>query len=82
MPERPPAVARAARENTPRRAVVPATPEVLISQDEADALRRLFAALNQRRFETLPDLEAALRPPTPITAIEIEPITVRALDSE
>ena len=53
-------------------------PEVLISHDEAAALRQLFAAINTRRLETstLPDLAAALKPPDPIDDIVVEPIII------
>jgi hypothetical protein len=57
--------------------------DVLISQDEAAALRQLFAAIGSRRLETavLPDLVAALQPPVPIEDIVLEPITVSPLAS-
>jgi hypothetical protein len=65
-------ISRAARE---------APPEVVISQDEAAALRELFAAIKTRRFETsaLPDLAAALKPPDPIEDIVVEPIIISPL---
>jgi hypothetical protein len=55
--------------------------ELLISQDEAAALRQLFTAIANRHFETaaLPDLEAALQPPAEIKAIVVEPISLRPL---
>jgi hypothetical protein len=58
-------------------------PEVLISQDEAAALRQLFAAINDRRFETsvLPELASSLKPPDPIADIVLEPITISPLAS-
>ena len=57
--------------------------EVLISQDEAAALRQLFAAISNRRLETslLPDLDAALQPPAPIEDIVLEPLSVSPLAS-
>ena len=58
-----------------------AQPEVMISQDEAAALRQLFAAISDRRIETaaLPDLQWALKPPSPIEEIVLEPITISPL---
>jgi hypothetical protein len=55
----------------------------LISQDEAAALRQLFAAISNRRLETslLPDLDAALQPPAPIEDIVLEPLSVSPLAS-
>ncbi len=55
--------------------------EVLISQNEADALRQLFTAIVNRRIETavLPDLNAVLQPPTEIKDIVLEPLSVRPL---
>lgn len=58
-------------------------PEVMISPEEAGALRQLFAAISTRRLETalLPDLDAALEPPSPIEDIILEPILVGPLAS-
>ena len=54
---------------------------MMISPDEAAALRALFTAISDRRLETsvLPDLAAALKPPDPIEDIVLEPITIRPL---
>jgi hypothetical protein len=67
--------ARAARSTRPPAI---AEPEVLISEDEAAALKRLFAAIGERRLETsaLPDLASALEPPEPIEDIVLEPISI------
>ena len=61
--------------------------EVLISQDEAAALRQLFTAISNGRFDTatIPDLDAALQPPAEIEAIVVEPLSLKplaALESE
>jgi hypothetical protein len=55
--------------------------EVVISQEEAAALRQLFTAIGNRRIETsaLPDLQTALKPPDPIEEIMVEPITISPL---
>lgn len=55
--------------------------EVVISQEEAAALKRLFTAIGNHRIETsaLPDLQSALKPPTPIEEIVLEPITISPL---
>jgi hypothetical protein len=55
--------------------------EVLISEDEAAALKQLFAAIGERRLETsaLPDLASALQPPEPIEDIVLEPISISPL---
>jgi hypothetical protein len=76
----PTAVTRAARQP---REVPAAHPEVLISQDEAAALRQLFSAISNRRIETstLADLESTLAPPAPIEEIVLEPITISPLAS-
>jgi hypothetical protein len=57
--------------------------ELLISQDEAAALRRLFTAISNGRFDTaaLPDLDAALQPPSEIAEIVLEPIRLSPLVS-
>jgi hypothetical protein len=73
-----PAVRRASSE--PRPTIV--TPiDVLISPDEAAALKQLFAAIGNRRIEAsaLPDLQSALRPPAPIEEIALDPITISPL---
>ena len=64
-----------------QRPPVVAQPEVLISQEEAAAWNRLFAAIGSRRIETsaLPDLQSALKPPNPIEEIVVEPITISPL---
>ena len=64
----------------PRDAVV-AAPEVVISQEEAAALRALFTAVSNRRLEPseLPDLAAALKPPDPIEDLIVEPIIISPL---
>jgi hypothetical protein len=79
-PRIPKPVIRAARQ-TRRPAVV--QPEVVISPEEAGALRQLFAAIGNRRLETalLPDFDAALEPPSEIEAIVLEPLTVSPLAS-
>jgi hypothetical protein len=58
-----------------------AVAEVLISEDEAAALKQLFAAIGERRLETsaLPDLASALQPPEPIEDIVLEPISISPL---
>ena len=55
--------------------------EVVISQEEAAALKRLFTAIGNHRIETsaLPDLQSALKPPPPIEEIVLEPITISPL---
>jgi hypothetical protein len=57
--------------------------ELLISQDEAAALRQLFTAISNGRFDAavLPDLDAALQPPSEIREIVLEPITLSPLAS-
>jgi hypothetical protein len=52
-------------------------PEVLISQEEAVALRRLFDAIASRRLEptVLPEFESPT-PLAPIDEIVLEPITL------
>lgn len=79
QPRRPVASVASAR-HSPSDAV-PAPLEVLISEDEAAGLQRLFAAISERRIEasTLPDLAAALKPPEPITDIVVEPISISPL---
>ena len=83
--ERSPAPARAGAESVERgvalalgRAV---EPEVFISQDEASALRQLFAAMSSGRLETsaLPDLASASIGPAEIEEIVVAPITIRPL---
>jgi hypothetical protein len=55
--------------------------DVVISPDEAAALQQLFTAISVRRIEpsVLPDLQSALKPPTPIEEIVLEPITINPL---
>lgn len=57
-------------------------PEVLISQDEAAALRRLFAAIGQGRVDpsALPSLESGSGPMAPIEELVVDPIAVSPLD--
>jgi hypothetical protein len=68
-----------ARQSAPDAVAAPL--EVLISQDEAAGLQRLFSAIGDRRIETstLPDLATALKPPEPIADIVVEPITINPL---
>jgi hypothetical protein len=70
-----------AREARVSRPPVVSPVKVVISQDEAIALRQLFAAISSRRLETtvLPDFAAALKPPDPIEDIVVEPITISPL---
>ena len=84
-PERPPVAAARVPKAVRTTAVQPF--EVVISQEEAAALRQLFTAIGNRRIETsvLPDLQSALKPPDPIEEIVVEPITISplaALDGE
>jgi hypothetical protein len=55
--------------------------DVVISQEESAALKRLFTEIGNHRIETsaLPDLQTALKPPTPIEEIVVEPITISPL---
>jgi len=71
--------ARAARAT--QRPPVVAPLDVVIAPDEAAALKQLFAAISVRRIETsvLPDLQSALKPPTPIEEIVLDPITISPL---
>jgi hypothetical protein len=73
-----PVVAPVVREVRQRRRPIQARSEVVISQEEAAALRTLFTAISNRRLEPsqLPDLAAALKPPDPIEDIVVEPITI------
>jgi hypothetical protein len=80
-PEPAPVAPSSARAPKRVSAPVEARFEVLISQEEAAALKRLFTAIGNHRIETsaLPDLQSALKPPTPIEEIVLEPITISPL---
>jgi hypothetical protein len=66
---------------SPQRPQVVASFDVVISPDEAAALKQLFTAISDRRIEAsvLPDLQSALKPPVPIEEIVLEPITINPL---
>jgi hypothetical protein len=80
-PEPAPVAPRSGRAAKRVSAPVEAPFEVVISQEEAVALRRLFTAIGNRRIETraLPDLTTALRPPSPIDEIVLDPIIISPL---